>query len=59
MGSQPGPCHRIEASKVLGVDKKERKQWEHVLANLVPYQIGRYGQLIEPSFHASGKAGNN
>ena len=37
----------IEASKVLGVDKKERKQWEHVLANLVPYQIGRYGQLME------------
>ena len=37
----------IEASKVLGVDKKERKQWEHVLANLVPYKIGRYGQLME------------
>ena len=37
----------IEASKVLGVDKKERKEWEHVLANLVPYQIGRYGQLME------------
>lgn len=37
----------IEASKVLGVDKEERKQWEHVLANLVPYQIGRYGQLME------------
>ena len=31
----------------MGVDKKERKQWEHVLANLVPYQIGRYGQLME------------
>ena len=37
----------IEASKVLGVDKKERKQWEHILANLVPYKIGRYGQLME------------
>ncbi len=37
----------IEASKVLGIDKKERKQWEHVLKNLVPYQIGRYGQLME------------
>ena len=37
----------IEASKVLGIDKKERKQWEHVLANLVPYKIGRYGQLME------------
>ena len=37
----------IEASKVLGVDKKERRQWEHILANLAPYQIGRYGQLME------------
>lgn len=37
----------IEASKVLGVDKKERKQWENVLAKLAPYQIGRYGQLME------------
>ena len=37
----------IEASKVLGVDKKERKQWENVLAKLAPYKIGRYGQLME------------
>lgn len=37
----------IEASKVLGVDAKERKQWEKVLAKLAPYQIGRYGQLME------------
>lgn len=37
----------IEASKVLKVDKKERKHWEHVLANLLPYKIGRYGQLME------------
>ncbi|EJW90730.1 fibronectin type III domain protein [gut metagenome] len=37
----------IEASKVLGVDKKERKQWQHVLDKLAPYQIGRYGQLME------------
>lgn len=37
----------IEASKVLKVDKKERKQWEHVLAHLAPYKIGRYGQLME------------
>ena len=35
----------IQASKELGIDKKE--QWEHVLANLVPYKIGRYGQLLE------------
>lgn len=37
----------IEASKVLGVDKKERKLWKHVLAHLAPYKIGRYGQLME------------
>ena len=37
----------IAASKVLGVDAKERKQWEEVLAKLMPYKIGRYGQLME------------
>lgn len=37
----------IDASKALGVDAKERKQWEEVLAKLLPYQIGRYGQLME------------
>ena len=37
----------IQASKVLGTDAKERKQWENVLAKLVPYRIGRYGQLLE------------
>ena len=37
----------IEASKVLGVDKKKRKQWNDVLSKLVPYEIGRYGQLME------------
>lgn len=37
----------IDASKVLGVDAKERKQWENVLAKLAPYKIGRYGQLME------------
>ena len=37
----------IDASKVLGVDKKERKQWEEVLTKLAPYQVGRYGQLME------------
>ena len=37
----------IDASKVLGVDAKERKQWQHVLDNLAPYQVGRYGQLME------------
>lgn len=37
----------IAASKVLGVDTKERKEWENVLKHLVPYKIGRYGQLME------------
>lgn len=37
----------IQASKELGVDAKERKQWESVLEKLVPYHIGRYGQLLE------------
>lgn len=37
----------IEASQVLGVDSRERKQWEEVLAHLVPYKVGRYGQLME------------
>lgn len=37
----------IDASKVLGVDSKERKQWENVLAKLAPYKTGRYGQLME------------
>lgn len=37
----------ISASTVLKVDKKERKQWKEVLTHLVPYQIGRYGQLME------------
>ena len=37
----------IDASKVLGVDAKERKQWQEVYNNLVPYQTGRYGQLME------------
>ena len=37
----------IDASKVLGVDAKERKQWNHILKNLAPYQVGRYGQLME------------
>ena len=37
----------IDASKELGVDKKNRKEWEDVLTNLAPYEIGRYGQLME------------
>lgn len=37
----------IQASKELGIDSKERKQWEKILDKLVPYRIGRYGQLME------------
>lgn len=37
----------IDASSILGVDGKLRKEWEKVLANILPYQIGRYGQLME------------
>ena len=37
----------IEASKVLQTDEQERKEWETVLEKLKPYQIGRYGQLME------------
>lgn len=37
----------ITASKELRTDKTECKQWEEVLAHLAPYQIGRYGQLME------------
>ena len=37
----------IDASKVLDVDKKERKQWEEVLRKIAPYKVGRYSQLLE------------
>lgn len=37
----------IDASKVLGVDRKNRAEWENVLKKIAPYEIGRYGQLME------------
>lgn len=37
----------IQASQVLGVDTKERRQWQDALDHLMPYKIGRYGQLME------------
>lgn len=37
----------IAASKVLQVDETARKQWQTVLKKLLPYRIGRYGQLQE------------
>lgn len=37
----------IAASEALGTDKALRKQWNEVLDKLMPYRIGRYGQLME------------
>ena len=37
----------IEASRVLGRDAKERRQWQEALQRIAPYSIGRYGQLME------------
>ena len=37
----------ISAAQTLGTDKALQKEWKNVLANLVPYKTGRYGQLLE------------
>lgn len=37
----------IEASKVLGKDEPERMWWQDVLDSIAPYEVGRYGQLME------------
>lgn len=37
----------IEASEILHADKKNRREWQQILQNIAPYQIGRYGQLME------------
>ena len=37
----------VAASKTLGRDAKERAQWEDALKHIMPYRIGRYGQLME------------
>ncbi|MDO4930726.1 MAG: glycoside hydrolase N-terminal domain-containing protein [Bacteroidales bacterium] len=37
----------INAAKTLGVDAEEAKQWQDVYDHIVPYSIGRYGQLLE------------
>jgi alpha-L-fucosidase 2 len=37
----------IDASKALGVDSKQRAQWQQVLQQMAPYRVGRYGQLME------------
>ncbi|NLI36142.1 MAG: glycoside hydrolase family 95 protein [Bacteroidales bacterium] len=37
----------VSASRTLGLDNKDRKDWEDALKHLAPYKIGRYGQLME------------
>ena len=37
----------VAASELLGTDEDARHEWQHVLENLLPYRIGRYGQLME------------
>lgn len=37
----------VKAAHLLNVDTEEAKQWQHVADHLVPYRIGRYGQLLE------------
>ena len=37
----------IEAAKVLNTDSDKIKDWQDVLLRLMPYKIGRYGQLME------------
>lgn len=37
----------IAAARVLDVDADAVKRWEKILAELAPYRIGRYGQLME------------
>ena len=37
----------IAAAEILGTDEELRNEWQQVLDNIVPYKIGRYGQLME------------
>lgn len=37
----------IDAAKVLNTDATEVAKWQQILTELVPYKIGRYGQLME------------
>ncbi|MBR4974245.1 MAG: glycoside hydrolase family 95 protein, partial [Bacteroidales bacterium] len=37
----------IEASEVVGKDYRRRREWRKVLRGIVPYKVGRYGQLME------------
>lgn len=35
------------AAQTLGKDSDKQAQWQHVLDHIAPYEIGRYGQLLE------------
>lgn len=37
----------IQSAKLLNTDNAECSQWQEILDHLVPYKIGRYGQLLE------------
>lgn len=37
----------IKSAEILNKDKKQKAEWESVLKNIMPYKIGRYGQLME------------
>ncbi len=37
----------IRAAQTLGIDGDDVARWQKVLADLAPYRIGRYGQLME------------
>ncbi len=37
----------INAAKVLETDNAEVKVWQNLLDSIAPYEIGRYGQLLE------------
>lgn len=35
------------AARELGVDEAEAQKWDQIYADIYPYKIGRYGQLLE------------
>jgi alpha-L-fucosidase 2 len=37
----------IKSAEVLEKDKLQREEWKSVLKKIMPYKIGRYGQLME------------
>ena len=49
LSNQPNWFHPKIHPESTGIveTSQDRKQWQYVLKHLVPYQIGRYGQLME------------